>query len=157
MKMRIGQRLLYHFLLWSSVITYLLSLNLPLLFVTKLYFFNDAISLLSILSALFQQHEFLLFLIIFVFVLVLPITKLTLLTLVIFNSRFMVTHNKLYILLENIGKWAMLDVFIVAVIIVMIKFSLSASASAQSGLYFFTYSIIASMICFQVLKKERSE
>jgi paraquat-inducible protein A len=47
--------------------------------------------------------------------------------------------------LEALGKWSMLDVFIVAIVIVAVKFGWMSKAHAESGVYVFAASIFLSM------------
>ena len=142
----------YYLFLWSGIIAYLISLNLPLLSVTKVYIFRDEISMTSILGTLLQEQEFFLFLVICSFVIIVPICKFALLVISSVNPGIATIYKRTYHILEIVGKWAMLDVFIAAVIIVIIKLGVLTQAHTRVGLYLFTYSIISSMICVQLQK-----
>lgn len=142
----------YYWFLWTGLLAYLVSLNLPLLSITKVYVFKDEISLISILVTLWQEQEVLLYLIIFGFVVFVPVCKFLLLILSGANPSIITSYQRTYHLLSIVGKWAMLDVFIAAIIIVVIKLGVMTQAHTQIGLYLFVYSIMASMICTQLQK-----
>ncbi len=142
-------RSLYHFLVIAGLISYLVSLFSPLLTVQKLYFFSDTITLLSILSTLMNNHETLLFIIVFIFTIILPSLKFILLIVYGITPHIEQTWNKLYLFLEYISKWAMLDVFIAALVVVIIKLGMFSSANTHYGLYLFTFSVLLSMFCSQ--------
>lgn len=142
----------YYWFLWTGLLTYLVSLNLPLISITKVYVFKDEISLISILVTLWREQEVFLYLLIFIFVVVVPVCKFTLLVISGANPAIVTSYQRTYHLLSIIGKWAMLDVFIAAIIIVVIKVGVMTQAHTQIGLYLFVYSILASMICTQLHK-----
>jgi len=48
--------------------------------------------------------------------------------------------------LSLLGKWSMLDVFVIAIIIVPIKLGALASAKAEIGIYYFGASIILAIL-----------
>lgn len=144
----------YYWFLWSGILTYLISLNLPLISITKVYVFRDEISLISILKTLWQQQELLLYLIILLFVIVVPICKFTLLIILGANPLIKSVYQRAYNFIEMIGKWAMLDVFVAAIIIVIIKLGVLTQAHTKVGLYLFVYSILASMVCTQLHKSK---
>jgi paraquat-inducible protein A len=60
-----------------------------------------------------------------------------------------------------LGKWSMLDVFVVAITIVITKISSFAKAEARLGLYFFGASIMLAMLATgwieRIMKKNPHE
>jgi len=140
----------YYWFLWTGFLTYIISLNLPLIKITKLFVFRDEISLISMLRALWQQHEIFLFLVISCFVIIVPICKFTLLFISGVNPAIANTYQRTYKWLTVVGKWAMLDVFVAAIVIVIIKLGMLTQANTKIGLYLFVYSILASMVCTQL-------
>jgi uncharacterized paraquat-inducible protein A len=61
-------------------------------------------------------------------------------------------------LIEIVNKWAMLDVFVVALIIVNMKFhSILISASIEIGTTFFAISVLLLMVSSWILQKEEEE
>ena len=142
-------RILYFILVIIALATYLVSLFSPLLTVKKLLFFNDTITFISILSTLYENRELVLLVIIFVFTIVLPTLKFLLLIAAGLNLEVLQTKTKLLVMMEQISKWAMLDVFIAALVIVIVKLEILSSANTHYGLYLFIASVLLSMVCSQ--------
>ncbi len=63
-----------------------------------------------------------------------------------------VPSSNSYKVLEVISKWAMLDVFVVAVIIASVKLKLFAQAQTHYGLYLFVVAVILSIVCAHLQK-----
>jgi len=116
----------------------------PFFHVTKFWVFDDAVSVVGGIITLFREGEFFLFVILTLFTLVFPCVKLGLLG-VIWLER---EHNlakvqRLHSWVESLGKWSMLDVFVVAILIVAMKSASIAEIHIGFGLYLFTFSVIA--------------
>ncbi len=142
-------RILYFILVIIALVAYLVSLVSPLITVKKLLFFSDTITFMSILSTLRANGELVLLVVIFVFTIVLPTLKFLLLINVGLNPEVLQTKTKFLVVLEQISKWAMLDVFIAALIIVIVKLEILSSAYTHYGLYLFIASVLLSMVCSQ--------
>ena len=142
-------RILYFILVIIAFAAYLVSLFSPLITVNKLLFFSDTVTFISILSTLFENEELALLLIIFVFTIVLPTLKFLLLINTGLKPANLQTKTKSIAVLEQISKWAMLDVFIAALIIVIVKLGILSSANTHYGLYLFIASVLLSMLCSQ--------
>jgi len=56
-------------------------------------------------------------------------------------------------MLEAVSKWAMLDVFVVALFVASIKLKVFASAETHYGLYLFVAAVLLSMICSSLQKR----
>jgi len=94
---------------------------------------------------LFEVHEYFLSAILFFFCLVFPITKLiTLWGLWQFKCAEG-TRNKILTWLAFLGKWSMLDVFVVAILIVAVKLGPMASVQPRPGVYIFAVAIMLSI------------
>lgn len=128
-----------------TLILFSSSLFAPLFTLEKFYFFSNTVSLISALQSLLEKGHLLLFLIIFVFSLLFPLFKL-LVMLYIWNSHAGEIVQKLLRLIHQFGKWSMLDVFIVALMVVSIKFDKVADIQVQYGLYLFLSSVLLSML-----------
>ena len=61
------------------------------------------------------------------------------------SGALLVLHQVLH-WLGILGKWSMLDVFVVAILIVLVKIGPLAKVEAQRGLYWFAGAILLSMI-----------
>lgn len=128
----------------------LLGINLPMFTFTRFYFFDDTLSLLGLVSRLYQQGELGLFLIIGLFSLVLPLLKMLLLFRLIHAANLSASRRRRKLRwLGWFGKWSMLDVFVVAILVVVLKLGALASVSVQPGLYLFAAAAIGSMLLAQ--------
>ena len=141
------RRYIYYIMVAIAFTAYLWSLPSPLVTIKKLLFMSDTISLLSALSSLIESGELFLFAIVLVFTIILPLLKFAMLIVYGISPKIEQTYNRLYVFLDHISKWAMLDVFIAALLIVVIKLGLLTSALTHYGLYLFVFSVLLSMLC----------
>ena len=138
-----ARRLAVPGLLSSALLLYAFGIFFPFFTVTKFWVFHDGISVVGGLITLFQQQEYFLFTVLTLFTLIFPLVKLGLLS-VIWLER---EHNlervrRLHHRVEALGKWSMLDVFVVAILIVTLKSASVADIRISVGLYLFTFSVI---------------
>ena len=49
-------------------------------------------------------------------------------------------------LMHNYGRWSMLDVFVVAILIVTVKLGAFADVEIEPGMYFFTSAVVLLML-----------
>ncbi|MDX3929182.1 MAG: paraquat-inducible protein A [Shinella sp.] len=124
-----------------------LGLSLPLIRFEKLYFFSETPSLLGIVAALWEQQSYALAIVVGLFSVVFPIVKLAGMVFEAATagsgSRF---GRALARLLPVLGKWSMMDVMLVALVVVAAKTSGIASAFSQPGLWFYAGSAVLSGI-----------
>lgn len=115
----------------------------PFFHVTKFWVFDSAISVVSGIITLFREGEFFLFTVLTLFTLVFPCVKLGLLALIwLERAHDLARMRRLHGWVESLGKWSMLDVFVVAILIVAMKSAAVAEIHLGSGLYLFTFSVI---------------
>ena len=124
---------------------FFISLISPLFTLEKFYFFANTVSLFSALLSLIDKGHLFLFLIIFVFSIVFPVFKLAVI-LYLWNTQAGLAVQRLLRLIHQFGKWSMLDVFVVALMVVSIKFDAVADMQIHYGLYLFLSSVILSML-----------
>ncbi len=117
---------------------------LPFVTISKFMFFDHTVSILSSLGELVIHSEYAVFLIIFVFTIITPIIKLILMCVVWFTA--LEKRTKYLYYMEKYGKWSMLDVFVVAVMVVMIKLDGIAQVEVHLGAYLFAVSVLGSML-----------
>ena len=104
----------------------------------------------------YKREEYFLGTILLVFTLILPILKYLFLSLIIFNIKLPQTRWVHYVL-EIINKWAMLDVFIVALLIMTFKFeSTIIDNYVMVGTSYFAASIILLMTCSFLLRTKKN-
>ena len=135
-----------------SIVIYAVSLFSPLITVHKLLFFDETISLISVLITLVHEEEIFLLLIIFVFTIILPVLKFTLLLVSGFVPGVNQSHKIIFTILEEVSKWAMLDVFVIALLVVIVKIGMLSSTYTHYGLYLFALSVLLSMLCAKFQK-----
>jgi len=65
------------------------------------------------------------------------------------------TPRELYVhrAIEVLGRWSMLDIFLVAILVAMLKFGAMAHAEIRAGAVFFLLTIIASMVVSELLSR----
>ena len=118
---------------------------LPLVTVEKLLIFTDQVSLYGGIVGLYDSGEYFLATVLLAFSLVFPLIKI-LIGLVVASRGGPQAAPRLLGALAWLGKWSMLDVFIVGLLVVSIKSNYLADAGTEPGLYFFTASIVLSLL-----------
>lgn len=136
-------------LLASAALAFGLGIWAPMLTLTRLVFLENTFSVLSGIRQLYLEGEYPLFAILGLFTLVLPVMKLTLLAWA-WNRPW--TANRRWLRwLDALGKWSMLDVFVVAVLIASVQLGPVATIRLHYGLYLFAASVIMMMIASHVV------
>ncbi|MEM7172768.1 MAG: paraquat-inducible protein A [Pseudomonadota bacterium] len=120
---------------------------LPVMTINTLLVFYDEVSILEGARRLLESGDYLLFALILLFTVVFPLGKLIL----AFWTWLRLRHlsGSLPIALswiEAFGKWSMLDVFVVALLVVILKISLVSDVTVHAGLYVFTAAVVLSMV-----------
>jgi paraquat-inducible protein A len=119
----------------------------PFFHVTKFWVFDDAVSVVGGIITLFREGEYFLFAVLTLFTLVFPCVKLGLLAIVwLEREHDLARVRRLHGWVESLGKWSMLDVFVVAILIVAMKSAAVADIRIGAGLYLFTFSVIATQL-----------
>jgi paraquat-inducible protein A len=121
-------------------------LILPMMTITKLLMFSHSFSVLTGVYELWQNGHYLLFVIVAGFSVVVPFLKLVVLfKLVLHRQRHSPSFDRLLHLMHEYGRWAMLDVMVVAVLIMTVKLGAIASIEIHSGLFVFGLSVLLIM------------
>jgi paraquat-inducible protein A len=130
-----------------AVVLFVSGLFLPMLTITKLLMLENTISVASSVYQLLISGSWGLFLLIFGFSVVLPALKLRLIyALISANGVVNEKTQKWLRIMHDYGRWGMLDVFVVAVILVSVKLGALASVEVHSGLYLFGSAVLFMMI-----------
>ena len=120
---------------------------LPMFTFSQFYIFNDTFSLASGIFYLLKEGEPLLFLVVFSFSILMPVWKMVLLyRLLHAPDRGSARHRRQLHVLAFLGKWSMLDVFVVAILVVTVKLGAIANVTVHAGIYLFTLAVLASML-----------
>ena len=126
-----------------SLVLLFWGLTLPILSVTKFWLFGDTVSIVSAIKSLYAGDEMFLATILLVFSILFPVAKnLSMIAVFINGARIGRVSRRLMRFAAVLGKWSMLDVFIVAILVASVKLGILAHASVLSALYFFAASVI---------------
>ncbi len=134
-------------LLLLGLATILLTIGLvaPIITFTKFMFIHNTFSILSACWNLLLQGQVFLFLIIFLFSVILPILKLGLLAKLILSPLLSESTKKLLEWIHRFGRWSMLDVFVVAILVVVVKLGAIGNVEKHYGLYAYAGAAILIM------------
>jgi paraquat-inducible protein A len=133
--------------LLASLALLAFGLYAPILTLEKFYFFSNTVSLLSALRQLASEAEWGLFVLIGLFSVAFPILKIAVLLLIWnFDPAHGERHRRHLHWLSIYGKWSMLDVFVVALVVVSVKLGSLAEARVEIGIYAFAASVILTML-----------
>ncbi len=140
------QGIFINLLLLVALAALIIGVTAPLLTLEKLYFFENTVSLFTTVTGLFAQKEWFLFIVIALFSLCIPIIKISSLVLIL-NVEYKKGSflDKALHVIEMIGKWSMLDVFVVALLLVSVKLGVLAKVEVHYGLYAFAASVLLTM------------
>ena len=133
------------FLLLASGTLLITGLFLPVLTLKEMLVMKSTFSILSGIANLWKEKQPFLAAIIVLFSVIFPIIKLGTLS-CIWGIR-LTDRQRMTLLhwLELLGKWSMLDVFVVAVTVVAVKFGFLIHAEPRVGVYVFASSILTAM------------
>ena len=140
------QGIAINLLLLVSLAALIVGVTSPLLTLEKLYFFENTVTLYTTVTGLFAQKEWFLFFVIAIFSLCIPVIKIASLMLIL-NLEYKKGSflDKTLHIIETLGKWSMLDVFVVALLLVSVKLGVLAKVDVHYGLYVFAISVLLTM------------
>ena len=133
-------------MLVASLCCFVAGIFLPFTALTKLWLFNDQISVYRGLIVLWNAGEIFLFLILFIFTVCFPFVKInTLLALWLYPRLTPDQTRSFYKFVSQLGKWSMLDVFVVAILVLTIKSTGVASIRVGIGFFLFFISVMLTL------------
>jgi paraquat-inducible protein A len=101
-------------------------------------------------AELWSEDEAFLAVVIGTFSVLLPAVKLALALYLWFHAEAGSRRSRrTFALLETAGRWSMLDVFVVALLVVAIRTSLIDDVTVHPGIYLFTAAIVLSLVVVQ--------
>ncbi|MEH6627971.1 MAG: paraquat-inducible protein A [Motiliproteus sp.] len=134
-------------LLVISLITLIAGVLLPIITIEKFYLVENTFSILSGVIQLFIEKRYFLFLLLGFFSILMPILKLGVLYQILDTAKAQGAHTRRYLHWMHLyGKWSMLDVFVVAMLVVSVKLGAIASVEIHAGLYAFAASVLLTML-----------
>lgn len=139
-------------LFFISILFFVLGLTQPIMRTTMLLLHKKDIYLLGTFQYFYEEGELFIAVILLIFTFILPIFKYFFLGLKLLNITPS-SSKAVNIVIEIINKWAMLDVFVVALIIINLKMnSTFVNAELKMGTSYFAASILLMMFCSMWLK-----
>lgn len=118
-------------------------LTLPILTIKKFWIFHDTFSIWSGMKSLYGSGEGFIATVLLVFSILFPIGKNLLLFWIFFKGSWLgKSGQRLIRSAAVLGKWSMLDVFIVAILVASVRLGILAHVQVLSALYFFACSVI---------------
>ena len=118
----------------------------PIITLKKFLLIENTFSVLSGVTQLFNEGQIFLFIIITGFSIVFPLLKVVVLNILLSAKQDKAHKLDKYLRWMHLyGKWSMLDVFVVAVMVVAVKLGAVASVEMRYGLYLFAVAVILTM------------
>ncbi len=138
----------------SSIVCLMLGLTLPSLQFKRFFFLSEEHSLLSVVIALLQEGEYFLGIVLGAFSVVFPGLKLLVLArLAIGEATGWNGWGRAARFAGVFGRWSMLDVVLIALVVFAIKRSGLADAAALPGIWFFAASAALSIVAARMLER----
>jgi len=139
--------LIIRWLLLTVLISLIIGLISPMMTMTKFYFIDSSFSVMTGVYELYLSGHYLLLVIITAFSIALPLLKIYVLFRLVGNHTTEPRTLQRYMhLMHEYGRWAMLDVMVVAVLIVTVKLGAVASIETHYGLYVFGTAVLLLML-----------
>ncbi|MBI1336906.1 MAG: hypothetical protein GC164_08085 [Phycisphaera sp.] len=129
------------------------SLYLPFIRVDKLIFFKDEYTLPHSIAVMWSSRNYFLAIVILLFSILFPYAKLVTLGVVWFWRMEEQDRDKALHWLAVLGKWSMLDVFVVALVIVLTQSKGGVEARPRPGIYVFAGAIMVSMVVTMMIQR----
>ncbi len=134
-------------LLVLASILFVIGVFQPMITLSKFIIIKNSFSVISGVTELWFNGQYILFFLIASFSIVLPLLKIAVLFKLLFVINSTSHKIKRYLhLMHEYGRWAMLDVMVVAVLIVTVKLGAIASIQVHYGLYVFGAAVMLIML-----------
>ncbi len=140
-------------LLLAASVTLAFGLYMPLMRIEKMLFWKSRYSVVTGVFGLAEDGQYVLATVVFFWSVVFPISKLALLYWMWFGRADRSQRAFVVKWLDKLGKWSMLDVYIVAVLIVAVKLGPLAEVTVEPGLYVFGAAVLLTMLAGSRVEK----
>ncbi|WP_126456087.1 paraquat-inducible protein A [Sulfuriflexus mobilis] len=125
----------------------------PMLTIEKFIVLENTFSVVSGVFELLREGQWLLFLLLATFSIILPLMKIVVLYRLVAGSATDSNSQRHLRYMHDYGKWSMLDVFVVAILIVALKLGYLFAVQVHIGLYAFALAVLLTMyITARVIK-----
>lgn len=137
----------------AAALLYLPANTLPMMLTTNLQGTRSD-TIISGVIALWESGNWDLALIVFVASVLVPVLKIIVLALLLLSVRYrwawaQIERARLYRMIETIGRWSMLDIFVVALLIALVRFGGLGQVNAGNGAVAFAAVAILTMLASQ--------
>ncbi|MFT5220210.1 MAG: paraquat-inducible protein A [Gammaproteobacteria bacterium] len=130
-----------------ATVFYAFGIFLPMITISTFIVISNSFSVVSGAVGLLSDGQYLLFLLVVGFSILLPIMKIIILFKLLFQQVTNDPKTRRYLqLMHEYGRWAMLDVMVVAILIVTVKLGAIASIQVHVGLYVFGAAVLMIML-----------
>jgi len=136
----------HQLLLLCSLVLLGFGLFSPIITLTKFVLLENTFSVYSGVLELLKEGQVFLFILISGFSIILPILKIVVLFFLVSIKSSAGKFDRYLHWMHQFGKWSMLDVFVVAVLVVSVKLGAIASVEMRYGLYFFAAVVLLTML-----------
>lgn len=127
---------------------------LPMMTITKLFFWSDRVSIADAIVNLWREGDYFIFGVIFLFSMLFPVAKLLgALWLWARVTPGDQRSSRLAARLKGMSKWSMLDVFVAALVVVAVKVTVVSEVSIHAGIYVFTAAVLLSTLWLAWLER----
>jgi len=148
-----GRKFLLSLTIMAATVCLVLGVTMPIVKLDQFYVLSDQHSLISIVQALYQDDEIFLSAIIVIFSILIPVLKLVyLLAAATIPEDDEIGRQQILNRMEWLGKWSMLDVLVLALMIFYIKSSGTADAATLPGIYLFSAAVFLTMLAYGWVK-----
>ena len=144
--------ILIKLLLLLSTILLATGIFAPMLTLTKFVWIENSFSLFAGTLQLYKDGQYLLFILLFTFSIALPVAKLILLFRFWYadsSNRAQLEHFMHWV--SHYGKWSMLDVFVVALLVVIVKLGVLATIEVHYGIYMYAGAGLIIMVVTTII------
>ena len=131
----------------AALLLYPAAILMPVLHIEKLGHSSDD-SVVTGVGALVNGGHYFIAAVVFVFSLVVPPLKLGALLALCFAARSLAQHHRrwTHLAVEALGRWGMLDVFVVAVLVAYVKLGSAVNIAPGPGLVAFAGCVLLSLV-----------
>ncbi len=148
-----GKRGYFVLILWSlSLVCNVIALSVPFMEIHVFLKPEEVYSLPNSVRLMWQAKLYVVAGLILGFSIIFPFVKLTLIAIIWFVIHHPIRRRRMIEILEQLGKWSMLDIFVVCIILVLTNDQFFISSKIRFGVYFFLAAIFISMFTSLIIK-----
>lgn len=140
------ETIVLRWILMLTAILFAVGIATPMITVSKFVVISNSFSVLSGIIELLQSGQIILFVVVAGFSLVLPVLKFYVLFRLLSTTHSNGSIKRYLHLMHDYGRWAMLDVMVVAVLVVTVKLGAIASIEIHYGLFIFGAAVLMIML-----------